>query len=113
MEEHHAFVRLLSLGYRAVHIPAAVVFHRSQKQGDPRQQARDQIAYSMLLFTEYPGHGLDLLRFLYRRIRHKPLTWPRDSPDPGEIITSGWRVLLPASFSAALLFLGTWKHRSK
>lgn len=113
MEEHHAFVRLLSLGYSAVHIPAAIVFHRSQMQGDPRQQARDQIAYSMLLFSEYPGHGLDLLRFLFRRIRHKPLTWPRDSPDPGEIITSGWRVLLPASFCAALLFFGTWKLRSK
>ena len=58
----------------------------------------------MLMFSEFPGRRLDLLRFLFRRMRRKPLTWPRDAPDPGEIITSGWRVLLAASLSAVLLF---------
>lgn len=113
MEEHYAFVRLLSLGHSAAHVPAAIVFHRSQMRGDIKQEARNQIGYSMLLFSEYPSHRLDLLRFLFRRMRHKPLTWPRDSPDPGEIITSGWRVLLPASFGAALLFFRTRGIRGK
>ena len=113
MEEHHAFVRLLSLGYCAVHAPAAIVFHRSQMHGDIRQEARNQIGYSMMLFSEYPSHRMDLLRFLFRRARHRPLTWPRDSPDPGEIITSGWRVLLKASVDAALLFLGARKSKDK
>ncbi len=104
MEEHHAFVRLLSMGHSAAHVPAAIVFHRSQIHGDIKQEARNQIGYSMLLFSEYPSHRLDLLRFLFRRARRRPLTWPRDAPDPGEIITSGWRVLLTAGLSAVPLF---------
>lgn len=111
MEEHHAFVRLLSLGYSAAHVPAAIVFHRSQMRGNVEQEARNQIGYSMLLFSEYPGHRLDLLRFLFRRLRRRPLTWQRDSPDPGEIITSGWRLLLNASFSAVQLFFHNRKPK--
>jgi len=113
MEEHHAFVHLLSIGYCAVHVPSAIVFHRSQKHGDIKQEACNQIAYSMLLFSEYPGQRLDLLRFLFRRVRRKPLTWPRDTADPGEIISSGWRVLLRASFRAAVLFFRNRKPRGK
>jgi O-antigen biosynthesis protein len=113
MEEHHAFVRLLSLGYSAAHVPAAIVFHCSQKRGDIKQEARNQIGYSILLSSEYPSRRLDLLRFLFRRMRRRPLTWTRDSPDPGEIITSGWRVLLAASFSAAMLFVRTRKLGDK
>lgn len=112
MEEHHAFVRLISLGHSAAHVPAAIVFHRSQKRGDIKQEARNQIGYSMLLFSEYPSHRLDLMRFLLRRVRHRPLSWPRDSPDPGEIITSGWRVLLNASLGAVPLFLRNRKPKS-
>jgi glycosyltransferase involved in cell wall biosynthesis len=110
-EENYAFAFLLSQGHTAVYLPDAVVFHPAQKPPDIQQEARNSIVFSMLLFAEFPGHRLDLLRFLYRRLRHKPLTWPRDSPDPGEIITSGWRVLLAASFSAALLFFRTRKPR--
>jgi len=113
MEEHHAFVRLLSLGHTAAHVPAAIVFHRSQMRGDIQQEARNQIGYSMLLFSEYPSHRMDLLRFLFRRVRHRPLTWPRDSPDPGEIITSGWGVLLNASIRAVPLFLRNRKPKSE
>jgi glycosyltransferase involved in cell wall biosynthesis len=112
MEEHHAFVRLISLGHSAAHVPAAIVFHRSQKRGDIKQEARNQIGYSMLLFSEYPSHRLDLMRFILRRVRHRPLSWPRDSPDPGEIITSGWRVLLNASLGAVPLFLRNRKPKS-
>lgn len=113
MEEHHAFVHLVSIGYCAVHVPAAIVLHRSQKHDDINQEACNQIAYSMLLFSEYPGKRLDLLRFLFRRVRRKPLTWLRDTPDPGEIISSGWRVLLPASFKAVVLFFRNRKPGGK
>jgi O-antigen biosynthesis protein len=113
MEEHHAFAHLVSIGHCAVHGPAAIVLHRSQKNVDIKQEARNQIAYSMLLFSEYPSQRIDLLRFLFRRVRRKPLNWPRDTQDPGEIITSGWRVLLTASFGAALLFFRTFKHRDR
>jgi glycosyltransferase involved in cell wall biosynthesis len=112
-EEHHAFVHFLSLSYCAAYVPAAIVFHSCQKPDNIRREARNQIAYSMLLFSEYPGRRLDLLRFLFRRALRKPLTWPRDSPDPGEIITCGWRVLLAESLSAALLFFRTRKRRDK
>ena len=112
-EEHHAFVHFLSLSYRAAYVPAAIVFHSCQKPDNIKLEARNQIAYSMLLFCEYPGQRLDLLRFLFRRALRKPLTWPRDSPDPGEIITCGWRVLLAESFSAALLFFRTRKLGGK
>jgi cellulose synthase/poly-beta-1,6-N-acetylglucosamine synthase-like glycosyltransferase len=110
-EENYAFVLLLSQGYTAVFRPDAIVYHLSQNPFDIQHEARNSIAFSMLLFSEFPGHRLDLLRFLYKRLRRKPLIWPRDSPDPGEIITSGWRVLLAASVRAAFLFLRTKKTR--
>jgi glycosyltransferase involved in cell wall biosynthesis len=113
MEEHHTFVRVLSLSYCAAHVPAAIVFHSSQKPDDIKREVRNQIAYTMLLISEYPSHCLDLLRFLFRRARRKPLSWPRDAPDPGEIVTSGWRVLLEATFSAIPFFFRTQKSKSR
>jgi glycosyltransferase involved in cell wall biosynthesis len=112
-EENYAFALLLSRGNVAVHLPDAIVFHPPGKPGDIKQEARNLIAFSMLLLAEFPDRRQELLRFLFRRIRRKPLTWPRDSPDPGEIITSGWLVLVLASFSAGLLYLRTKRPRSK
>lgn len=110
-EENYAFAFLLSKGYTAVYIPEAIVFHPAGKAPDIRQEARNSIAFSMVLFVDFPARRLELLRFLYRRLRKKPLTWPRDTPDPGEIITSGWRVLFRASFEAALLFIRARKKK--
>jgi glycosyltransferase involved in cell wall biosynthesis len=112
-EENYAFAFLLSKGYTAVYLPDAIVFHPSANPPNIKQEARNSIAFSMLLFSRFPGHRMDLMRFLYRRLRHKPLTWPRESPDPGEIITSGWRVLLTAFFGAAMLFLRNRKPMKK
>ncbi len=112
-EENYAFALLLSRGSMAVHLPDAVVFHPPGKPGDIRHEARNLIAFSMLLLAEFPDRRVELLQFLFRRMRRKPLTWPRDSPDPGEIITSGWLLLVQASFSAALLFIRTKKPRNK
>ncbi len=112
-EEHYAFALILSRGYTAGYLPDAIVFHPNPTRGGVKQEARSSIAYTMLMFSEFPGSRVDLLRFLFSRIRRKPLTWPRDAPDPGEIITSGWRVLLAASLSATLLFFRARKPKSK
>ena len=112
-EENYAFALVLSRGDTAVYLPDAIVFHPPGKPADIKQEARNLIAFSILLLAEFPDRRRDLIRFLYRRIRRRPLTWPRDSPDPGEIITSGWSVLFSASFSAAVLFLKTKKPRWK
>jgi cellulose synthase/poly-beta-1,6-N-acetylglucosamine synthase-like glycosyltransferase len=112
-EEHYAFAFLLSRGYTVVYLPDAIVFHPNPTHGEIKQEARNSIAYSMLMFSEFPDSRFDLLRFLFRRVQRKPLNWQRDAPDPGEIVTSGWRVLLAASLSAALLFFRTKKPKNK
>jgi glycosyltransferase involved in cell wall biosynthesis len=111
-EEHFAFALILSRGYTAGYLPDAIVFHPNPTHGEVKQEARSSIAFTMLMFSEFPGSRFDLLRFLFSRIRRKPLTWPRDCPDPGEIVTSGWRVLLAASFSGALLFFRARKPKN-
>ncbi|HEY1803089.1 MAG TPA: glycosyltransferase family A protein [Terracidiphilus sp.] len=110
-EEHYAFALILSRGYTAGYLPDAIVFHPNPTHGEVNEEARNSIAYAMLMFSEFPGSRLDLVRFLFRRLRRKSLTWRRDAPDPGEIVTSGWRVLLSAGVSAALLFFRTRKPR--
>lgn len=105
MEEHHAFVGLVARGQKAVYLPDAVVIHTSQYPSDVARDARNSIAYWMILFSEYPEHRGDLLRFLFRRLRRKPLEWPRSCPDPGEIVTSSWTALFKAGIAGALLFL--------
>ena len=78
-EESHAFATLLSRGYRAVHVPDAIVVH-ADNNGDIQERAASSVAYWLLLFSEFRSHRLDLLRFLFRRLRraknalelHKP-----------------------------------------
>ncbi len=111
MEEHHVFTQLLSRGYCAVHIPAAVVHHTSQNQVDLKKEARSLFAYSMLLYSEFPSNRGDLLRFLFRRMRRRPLTWAGNSPDPGDVVKSNWWILLKASLSGAVLYLRTRKKK--
>jgi glycosyltransferase involved in cell wall biosynthesis len=105
MEEHHAFVGLVSRGNKAVHLPDAVVVHSSQNSKDVTREARNSIAYWLILFSEYPGHRRELLRFVLRRLFHRPLEWDRSTPDPGEIVTSGWRSLFKAAVAGILLYL--------
>lgn len=112
MEEHMAFARLISQGYRAVYSPFAVVYHTSQHPLVANREARTQFAYSMLLYSEFPDRRRDLLDFLFRRMRHKPLTWARNTPDPGIVVSSSWSVLIRGIFSGALLYLRT-SRRSK
>jgi hypothetical protein len=104
---------LIARGYTAAYLPDAIVFHPPLRNGEVTLEARNRVAYWMLLFFEFPGHRLDLLRFLFRRMRREPLTWPRDAPDPGAVVSGGWRVLLGAGISGVLLFLRTKKSRDR
>jgi glycosyltransferase involved in cell wall biosynthesis len=109
-EESYAFAQLLSRGYRAVHVPDAIVVH-PVTNGDLEQRATSSVAYWLLLFSEFPGHRMDLLRFLTRRLRRKPLTWPRNPQAPGELIMSGWRVYWRAGVRGVLLYMRSRKLR--
>ena len=105
LEEHHAFVSLVARGHKAVFLPDAVVIHTSHYPTNATRDARNSIAYWMILFSEYPEYRRDLLGFLFRRLRHKPREWHRNTPDPGDIITSNWGSLLKAGLAGALLYL--------
>jgi glycosyltransferase involved in cell wall biosynthesis len=102
-EESEAFVKLLTRGYRIVHEPYAIVKH-PDKPIDVEKEASRAIAYWLLLFFEFPDHRLDLLRFLLNRLRHKPLTWHRTSPNFGPIITSGLGLRIRACMAGVQLY---------
>lgn len=108
-EESYAFVWLISRGYRVVFIPVAVVHHPRLRRIAVDLEARNSFAYLLLLLTEFPGQRIDLIRFLFRRLRGKPLDWPRDSPEPGDIVSSRWPVLLVAAVKGLMLFIRTPK----
>jgi cellulose synthase/poly-beta-1,6-N-acetylglucosamine synthase-like glycosyltransferase len=111
-EENHAFASLVSRGYQAVFVPEAIVYHPSTN-GNIERRASSSMAYWLLLFSDFPDHRRDLLRFLFRRLRRKPLTWPRNPQTPGDIINSGWRVYLRAGFRGGLIFLRSRKLKQK
>lgn len=110
-EENYAFARLLSLGHTAVHVPAAVVRHPAFHRAPIEQETRNSITYWLLLFSQFPGHRMDLLRFLFSRLRRQRLTWARDSQEPGDIINSNWRIKIRAAVSGVILFLRARKDR--
>lgn len=106
-EEHHAAAALVNLGHRVAVAPAAIV-HHPFKPLDGQHLAREaacSFAYWLLLLSEFPGRRLDLIRFLIRRLRGKPLTWPRDPQVPGQIVSSRWMFRIKAGFAGTLLYL--------
>ena len=112
-EESYAFARLISGGYSAAYLPSALVFHPVMSRDTVEHEAQNSITYWLLLFNEFPEQRMNLLRFILRRLRHQPLEWPRDPQEPGEIVTSGWRVLVKASVKGLWLFLRTPKGKYK
>jgi glycosyltransferase involved in cell wall biosynthesis len=106
-EESHAAASLIALGYHAAVNPAAIVHHPLLPipQQHLVQEAACSIAYWLLLLFEFPGHRLDLIRFLLRRLRGKDLSWPRDPQTPGQMVTSGWGVRLKAGLAGIGLYL--------
>lgn len=109
-EETYAFAGLLLRGNSAVYVPTAIVFHPPHRRDPVEIEARNSFAYWLLLFAEFPSERINILRFIVRRLRKKPLDWPRDSQEPGEIVTSGWRVLFKAGWAGMWLFLRTPKN---
>lgn len=107
-EEDHAFISLLSRGYRAAHVPAAIVTHPRGPM-NVEKAASSAMAYWLLLFFEVPGHKIDLLRFLFRRLNKVPLSWERTPTGPGEIMKSGWGLKLRAGFRGVRLYLQSRK----
>jgi glycosyltransferase involved in cell wall biosynthesis len=107
-EESRAFASLLGRGFKAVHVPAAIVVHPLGTR-DISLEASSSVAYWLMLFLESPGHRLDLLRFLYRRLRRVPLSWQRNPQAPGEIINSGWGIHMRAVLHALHLFFRGWR----
>ena len=106
-EENYAFASLLASGFRAAHVPAAVVFHPA-KALNVLKFATCAFAYWLLLLAEFPNHRAELIRYLFRRWRKLPLPWPRDPQGAGEIMRAGWRLQLRAVVAGFFLFL---RHR--
>lgn len=113
-EEFHAAAALLDLGYRVALAPAAVVRHpfKPLDREHLAREAASSFAYWLLL-SEFPGHRLDLIRFLLRRLRGKALPWPRDSQAPGQIVSSGWKFRIKAGLAGTLLYLRSRKLHTK
>ncbi len=110
-EETFAFAGVISRGFTVVYLPSAVVFHSEHKRYPIEFEARNSLAYWLLLFSEFPGQRANLLGFLIRRLRGKALDWPRNPQGPGEIVSSSWRVKFKAAWSGLILFLRTPKPR--
>jgi len=110
-EESYAFVWLISQGNRVVYVPSAAVHHPPLTRTGLEREARNSFAYWLLLLTEFPQQRKNLLRFLLRRVRGKPLEWQRDSKEPGEIISSSRLLLVRAAIKGLWLFIRTPKIR--
>ncbi len=109
-EEHFAFAYLISLGYTVRYIPEAIVFHPPLRSDSISAEAKNSIAYFLLLLAEFPSQRTKLLLFLLRRLRGKPLTWVRDNQGPGNLVTSSWGTKLKAACAGFWLFVKTPRH---
>lgn len=109
-EESYAFATLLASGHRAAHVYEAAVVHPA-KPFKVSEEAAASVAYWLTLFADFPGHRLDLIRFLGKRLFRKPLPWPREPGDAGEIIAGGWRVYIRAAVAGMWLFLRSGRRR--
>lgn len=109
-EEHYAFAYLVSRGYSIRYLPEAIVYHPALSRAPISVEARNSIAYFLLLLAEFPSQRGNLIRFLFRRLQKKHLTWARDIQEPGDLLSSGWRIKLKAAFSGLWLYLKTPKY---
>lgn len=109
-EESYAFATLLARGHRAAHVYEAAVVH-PEKPFRVEEEATASVAYWLTLFADFPGHRLDLMRFLGKRLFGKELSWPREPGGAGEIISSGWRVWTKAGITGLRLYLRSGRRR--
>ena len=106
-EESYAFVWLLSRRHRVVYVPSAAVHHPPLTRTSIEREARNSFAYWLLLLSEFPQQRVNLMRFLLRRLRGRPLEWQRASQEPGEIVSSRRLLLLKAAIKGLWLFVRT------
>lgn len=89
-DEHIAFMSLIADGYRVVHAPEAVVCHPAPSSTTARRVKRlrdlqSSFVYLLFVAAQFPGHRVELARFLGRAIikRLRPgrsgRGWPRVS----------------------------------
>ena len=75
-DEHVAFMSLISDGYRVTHAPDAIVRHPVPAEA-PRRRAkrirdlRASVAYMIFLWLQFPGHRVDIVRFLGEALRRR------------------------------------------
>lgn len=112
-EEHYTVARLLQHGYYALHVFKAAVVHPFSKEGNVEQEAESAIAYWWLLFFEFPGHRTELLKFLFGRVRRRPLAWRRTAPEPGPVLSSSWQTRFMAVVRGTLLYIRARKARNE
>jgi len=113
-EETYAFAGLIQRGHTAAYVPTAIVFHPVHRRDPVEIEARNSFAYWLLLFSAFPTERFGLLSFILRRLRRRPLDWPRNPQEPGEIVTSSYSLLLKAALQGLWLFLCTprnWNSR--
>jgi glycosyltransferase involved in cell wall biosynthesis len=104
-EEHYTVARLLQHGYYASHVPKAAVVHPFSKERNIEQEAESAIAYWWVLFFEFPGHRTELLKFLFGRVRRRPLAWRRNAPEPGAVLSSSLQTRFMAVVKGTLLYI--------
>jgi glycosyltransferase involved in cell wall biosynthesis len=109
-EDNRAFVGIVSRGFRAVHMPAAIVSHPPLRTCTIERDGPKVIVYWLLLFLECADCRVDLMRFLYGRLRHKPLTWKRDPLAFGPLVRSGWQQRIKAGIAGILLYIQVRKY---
>lgn len=109
-EENYAFAGLLASGYRAAHVYEAMIVH-PVKPFRVEEEATASVAYWLMLFADFPGHRVELLRFVGRRLLRRHLSWPREPREPGHIISAGWRIYTKAAVAGVGLFLRSGRRR--
>jgi len=110
-DESYAFASILSRGHRVVYTSSAVVHQPLPTRAAIVRDARNSFSYWLLLFTEFPGQRLNLLRVLIRCLRGKKLEWKRNPPKSCELISSSLSSQIRAAFKGFVLFLRTPKSR--
>jgi hypothetical protein len=94
------------MGHLAAIEPNAIVVHLSEKRTTVEQDILFLVAYFWLLFFDFPHCRKDLLSFICRRLRHKPLIWAQNSARLGPIHTSGFRQRIKGTIAGTVLFWG-------
>jgi cellulose synthase/poly-beta-1,6-N-acetylglucosamine synthase-like glycosyltransferase len=114
-EENYAFCQIISLGYRVIYTPAAVVRHHTPLSYQEARAWHLEVAgsvgaYLAFLMAEQPQHRMSIARLLLTGLRRRPPASAAGA-DPARLAPR-WRQLL-AAFSGAGSYMGKrlWQKR--